>query len=766
LIASLRFAGQLHPALVLGCALAAALIVVYFYLRETKSIAAPYSYLLPALRATAVVMVILILAGPTWHRRQTIGTLGRIIFAVDASHSMAVTDSEWSAADHTRLQQAITLLLGSDSENGWLADLSDSHWIEVVALSDGQAMTLWTNREESQIPLGFDLSADGRVTNLTAALPTPTQFGPETKADLLSVVLISDGNHNHGPSPVDRAKQLDAIGATVHTVGTGSPIAKPDLGIRRIDAPATVAIDALLRGKIIVHQQGLTGSELTARIVHDRQAVWQSQVTATPGINAIPFEFAIQPLIDRASKNSTLDLQRNLVAISLTAVIDELPREEFSENNRHEFRITATANQIKLLIVDGSSRWETRYINNLFQRDPRYDVQLRLFGPGTDAPTIQRGDQPGQLPDSGAELARYDAIILGEVPPEQWTPQDSTRLQQFVDRGGGLIIVDGHFDRIQELADDAFRELLPVEHLQGPALPVESIRPTATGVDHPALQLWHDSTELTEFWRALPGPPTAPPVAADVSAEVLAELITANGLSRPWLVTRKYGAGRIFYLSTDQTWRWRYKTADRFHAKFWNRLLASAMHPPFSIENRFAALATDRVDYRVGDSATIRARVRGIDGRPRSDATVEGILFRDGQTVATIPLSIDDPARGTFRGQTPPLEPGEYSVGVRASGVDAKALDIRTPIWVVYDDSNELANLSLNDGMLENIASQAGGVYVHESDAERLLEEIQPRSEGRIVTSDTVLWQSYYWFTLVVLILTVEWLLRKRVGLT
>ena len=52
MIGSIRFAGDLHPVLVFGFALVAAGAVVWLYLRESRDVASPYSYLLPGLRAS------------------------------------------------------------------------------------------------------------------------------------------------------------------------------------------------------------------------------------------------------------------------------------------------------------------------------------------------------------------------------------------------------------------------------------------------------------------------------------------------------------------------------------------------------------------------------------------------------------------------------------------------------------------------------------------------------------------------------------------
>ncbi|MEL6108029.1 MAG: hypothetical protein AAFU85_18545, partial [Planctomycetota bacterium] len=82
LFGNLRFSGDLPVWMVLPMVVVAILAVLALYLRETKSLDAPYRYLLPALRSTAVALVIFILAGPVWHHRQVVGTLGRVVFAV------------------------------------------------------------------------------------------------------------------------------------------------------------------------------------------------------------------------------------------------------------------------------------------------------------------------------------------------------------------------------------------------------------------------------------------------------------------------------------------------------------------------------------------------------------------------------------------------------------------------------------------------------------------------------------------------------------
>ncbi len=252
---------------------------------------------------------------------------------------------------------------------------------------------------------------------------------------------------------------------------------------------------------------------------------------------------------------------------------------------------------------------------------------------------------------------------------------------------------------------------------------------------------------------------------AKAGAEVLAELITRDGRQLPWLVTRAYGAGHVIYLSTDQTWRWRYKVADRFHSQFWNQLVASAIQPPYSAGDNYVALGTDKIEYQPGESATIRARLRHPSGDPIADSTVEALLVANDEVVARVPLQADNASRGTYRGSTGPLQLGDYSVRIRASGIDESALRATTPLWVEEVDSGEFDRIGLDSSTLQQMAETGGGVYRHESEAELILDELVPLSRGQIVESDILVWQSFYWFILVMVLLTTEWWIRKRVGL-
>ena len=66
---------------------------------------------------------------------------------------------------------------------------------------------------------------------------------------------------------------------------------------------------------------------------------------------------------------------------------------------------------------------------------------------------------------------------------------------------------------------------------------------------------------------------------------------------------------------------------------------------------------------------------------------------------------------------------------------------------------------------LQEVAKLSGGTYLREEQIGRLNDLLKPISSGKLVTKEIALWQSYWWFFPIVLILGLELYLRKRAGM-
>ena len=188
------------------------------------------------------------------------------------------------------------------------------------------------------------------------------------------------------------------------------------------------------------------------------------------------------------------------------------------------------------------------------------------------------------------------------------------------------------------------------------------------------------------------------------------------------------------------------------------------MATPFAVSDRYVSIDSGSLQYTPGQNIQIRARIRDTEGRPVNEAVARANIFRDGKKIASVPLEHDKDS-GEFRGRTAPLLAGDYEVKIEVLGYPPEQMLAKAQFYVEPPQAGELAQLAADEQILTQIASNSGGDFFREEDASALADRLRLLSEGKVMQSDTALWQSYLWFAAVVLLLTIEWILRKRAGM-
>lgn len=672
----------------------------------------------------------------------------------------------------------------SESSAKVLATLREQHDVEVLTLSGeeaamqdtlGQASSLSSQDDAASIQNPFPaVETFSNITDLSSGIAaTQKATASTTESDDTSaqpktaIVLLTDGQHNTGPSPLQTARVLGSQGVAFYSVSVGASQQASDLAVVGLEHPDLVFQKDKVRGVMIIRDQMPAGKPFVAQISYAGEVLWQQQLlTQNVPERRIEFEFAIDELVTRLGAQFASDIKQHAIPLAFDAAIAPLPEESETDNNQRTMRLAAIVSSYKVLIIDGRSRWETRYLRNVFERDEQWAVNTIIVGAGTDDAVLRRGDQEGQFPTSRDALFEYDMLIFGEVSPDLFTAQDFEWLQEFVEiRGGGIVFIDGQRGTLLRLADTSLGSLLPVEWLpETIASKPTALQLTDKGASESALNLAVDEQQNRRFWTELPAPHTLVAVAALPGAEVLVE-VNVDGRLRPAIVTRAFGAGRVLYLAFDETWRWRYKVADTWHQRIWNQLAKYVMPRPFAVSDEYVSLDTGSVRYDFGASVDVRVRLLGLDGKPALNATADALVWKDGRIVSTVSLNADADVPGIYRGRFGALPEGEYEVSVRASGYSESALKARSRFVVLPPESGEMTQTAANEALLKQMAVASGGVFLREEDIGRLPELLSPLSSGRVVESETLIWQSYWWFAAIVMLLTAEWVLRKRAGL-
>lgn len=707
-------------------------------------------------------------------------SLDQLAEALVAAEDQAVV-AAFDRFDATpRWQRAQTMLL--DGEESLLASLAGSHDVELITLDGSQSTRLWTPTTDRQPPAQLTVEPIATVTDLSSAVrertggSTDSERGEDVGDDTgrrTAVIVISDGRHNNGESPVALARVLGDRSVPVYPVSLGSTTAPKDLAILDVEAPQSVYKDDRVRGRILVADHMPPGRPFTVRIEHDGKTLWSKPLnTADVARRWVDYDFPIEETVKDQLAAVPEGLTLNALPMDMRVVIDAIEGEQRTDNNDAPLNIRATTQRRRVLVIDGRPRWETRYIRNLFERDERWEVNTIFVGPAAEHQELRRGEEPGEFPADRQQMLNYDLVVFGEVDAKRFEEDDLKLLREFVaDRAGGLVLLDGMRGKLRGYADTPLGDLMPVKWADGaddavlrPMTEPQKIVVTKDGGRIAALQLDGDTTQNAELWTKLPKPKRVVRATALPDTQTLLEAVR-DDTTTPMLVYRRFGAGQVLYSASDEYWRWRYKVADRYHQRLWHQVANWIMEPPYAVSDRFVSLDAGGPVYGPGERAMIRARLRDAEGKPVVHATVQAVLWNGDERVATVTLEADEAAGGAFRGQSEALDGGDYRVTVEVTGFTEEQILAETRFAVRTPESGELALMTANEQLMRQVADASGGRFLREEQAKRLPELLEPLSAGKVVESETALWQSYWWFLPIIGLLSLEWWLRKRAGM-
>jgi hypothetical protein len=840
----------LHPllrgALVTLLCLVPLLLLVMLYRYELRLVPRLTALGLLGLRLTVFVLILLLVCGQPIFARDTRTTLpGRVIVAVDRSWSMDVADPQREPASKLRLARALGLAEGVDPavlarwiEKGCEEKEKEQH-DELCKKIDELTRTATARRILDRAGLdllgqmarvhdvevyGFDqevreLKPDqldelfaaaqgkaaqaGAFTDLRGPLEKALERTGSGRGKVLGVVLLTDGQHNSGPPPGAKARELGERKVPIFPVALGARKSPPDAAIVSIRGPNHTVfkdVDTVLDVRFKI--AGMKAQEFLLEVHREgnQKKLLASRTIGHDGKDRRYTE-SISVRLDEVGTQT--------ITATIRPVQPEVgPKETRSDNNQLSTTIAVADDRAKVLLVDGEARWEYHYLATALGRDRLVDLtpivfqQPRLNDRLTPAQLEKMGSPKQEWPRGEDALAPYACVILGDVAPENLTLVQRKRLERYVaDAGGTLIVLAGkrfmplgYPDAGPDGEADPLRKLLPVEQ---PAVlaPEEGVKLALTRAGREAryLELESDREENDTLWAGFPRPwgwTVAGKAKPGAVSLVHAPRAVEAGLSlserekrKAVVVRHNYGFGRVLFVGLDSTWRWRYKVGDLYHHRFWGQVIRwAAADRPLVVGNAFLRFGTPQPVYRPGDPVEVVARLNETLGPVRPDLLAGARVIRmpddpkeKERAVALVPLARRPAQPRVLEGQLRDLPAGKYAVELAIPDLADKlktpaepgreAKPLRAPFTVLPPDSQETVELGRNDVLLEDLAVQSGGQVFTAEDVGQLAERLKRGGIEQVEHHEQRLWQWSGFLVLVVLLLTLEWVARKMAGL-
>jgi hypothetical protein len=572
------------------------------------------------------------------------------------------------------------------------------------------------------------------------ALGTALERAMDDASDrrLAGIVLLTDGRSTIGPEPeavLRRAAEASAgvPRAPVFTVPIGSPVPPDDLVVTDVLAPPEATLDDTITITAGVSCVGFAGRPVTVELRGPSGELLETRSITIPGGDASPDGDAAVRATDDFRGEVSFSWKASRIGTSLleVAVVPEAS-EAVEENNTARVWVDVSDRRTKALVLDHVPRWDMRFLDHAIRRDTGFEPTLRITG----------GSDSSSLPRTAEEWAAWDLVLLGDVPADLFDSERQRGLVEAVqERGIGVVFQPGpnHLPRAYRGA--ALAELFPVDidwtagdgsaFVEAADFKPLRLSVTPRGAMHPAFALGGDGSRNRERWSEMPAffraaAAVAPRPAATVLADVEAPGTTADSSGGrdgrdPLVLVAEApsGSGRVAWIGTDETFRWRRDVGDALFWRFWGQALRSvarredrpadaswmAVSPrmvepgsPVSVE---LSLVTDAAepDGQAGEAASARRRP--------VEAAFQPVTIHPGDG---IPLELKPAGRpGLYAGSFTPDAPGRYEVRHLSGRPEGRVL---AGAVVVERPRRERRIVSVDREGLRSLADLSGGDMV------------------------------------------------------
>ena len=805
----LKWESEFAGWMLLGFALAALAWVTLNYRRERTS--PGRRLVLAVVRCSAIAFVVAMLCRPTLVLQRNRVETSHVAVVLDTSLSMATRDrysDETLAAtiargagldapaavhDYTRLE----LLQGAFTRDGNapLARLLEHNAIQLYTFSGAVEPQSYADSAATLPPLVEavrSIQAEGMSTDLAQAIRQVIDKAQGRR--LAAVVLASDGRSTQPTSLKDALDLATGRQIPIFPLRIGSPDPVRDVEVGSVRAQDGVFVNDILAVEAQLSARGLTESTpVRVALVDERNGatVATQTVSLDPTVGATSVELRTKPTRGGAARYrveaaiSPNALERWGEGSAITA------GETNTQNNTERVDVAILEGGLRLLYVEGYPRYEYRYLKNALVREQTMQISGLLIE--ADEQFIQEGTDPiRRFPDTPEELNRYDVVLFGDVDPRGGclTAAQMNMLLDFVgNEGGGFGLIAGERAAPHRYLGTPLEKLIPVSIDSGflgryDAPLVAGYRPqlTAEGQRSRVFRFAADRATNATLFESLPELYwVARTLGPRPGASVLAEhptLRTATG-AMPIVVTGRYGAGKLFFQATDDTWRWRRHNGEFLHDSYWVQVARELMRDARTSQDRRYVLRTDRRTYAYGEP--VRVQVEFFDAQLLSEQhdTLPIALTESGTTDAHkgMPSSTGVPPVATrfdvhrtspqssiFEGAYVPPKPGGFAL--ESADIAPRPGDHSASVLVRVERPDlEARRPEADHEVLERIAAITGGRVLDLDQLEGDFAGIRDRSVQ--IPDDVIetLWDSKLILMLFVLMISTEWGLRKAFGL-
>jgi uncharacterized membrane protein len=565
---------------------------------------------------------------------------------------------------------------------------------------------------------------------------------------------------------------INARNTPVHVIGIGADTTVNDIEINRVSTSGSIMEGGIFEVQITVQSRGYAGHETDLLIEVGEDVVAAKKIKLGADGTHLRYTFHLTPIKEGAL----------VYTVRIPLQEDEIAK----DNNEFSFLVDNSKKQVEILYIEGHPRNEYKFIRRAASTDTAVRLKTYLMtGPqkflrqGIDSTMeLARG-----YPASEETLFKYDAVIFGDLTRNLFTDEQLALTRDFVSRrGGGFLMLGGSTAFDKGFIGTPIEDLLPVTLVHDNYLPPDlrggvgkgehptgqafAPRLTSEGQRSMILRLEIEDESNQKLWRDMPqlqGINVTGRAKPGTTVLAVHPTLTFQGEPLPVLAYERYGRGRTMSIMTATTWRWQMLKPheDTSHERFWRQILrwltASSPNP--------VEISLEHNNFTTGDEVEIRARVYDEGYEPVSKATVWLKITDPDGAIEDIQMQADIAQTGDHVAALTTSKQGVYQLEVSSSG-GLSQKGYASLSFLAADSLHEMRGTEMNRELMEKIAQVGGGKYYNPRTAGLLVKDLKNNQQFQTVKVPLDLWNMPLVFFLLLFCFSLEWLLRRRKGLS
>jgi hypothetical protein len=556
--------------------------------------------------------------------------------------------------------------------------------------------------------------------------------------NIASITIISDGVITEGANPLFTAQKLNI---PVFTIGLGDTVKRKDILIKNVlhnefiyaKTPTTISATFINRG--------FGNSPAVISLYEDGKLLEQRTITlSADGTQNETFDYTPQK---DGEKKLTLELNNH--------------EGEFTfKNNRRVFYLNVLSNKVKILIVAGSPNPDLPFIKKSLEED--HNLSVKSLTQVAAGRLIEK-DNPS------VEIDSAQIIFLIGFPTKETNPDLLNKMRNAVTTKGKpfFLLLEGNtdFNRLKDIQPE-----LPFI-IRNTDNGVSEVQPVVQGseIENPLLQ--NNAVNPTDAWNNLPPVfMTNSEISAKPESEVIVKAKMNNViLKNPLIITRRLGSERSIGVLASGIWRWKLQTATKQLNLFDSFIHNSVKWLRSYEEQKQVSVKSSKKLYALGEPVEFTAEVYDASYNPVTDAEVKIRIKHNDKTDETILNSIGS---GLYEGIYRTTQTGDFTYSGTASR-NNKQLGSDGGNFNIGEVDIEQLNPNMDYEFLSSLAENTGGKFFYYSDMKDLYPILKNIRQNTLKAKTEIieirLWSSEWFLLITIVLLGIEWFIRKQSGM-